>query len=197
VQAGVPAAAIWAEPRGLFFFRTARVSGPEGDLACEVLAITESGAVLRSAEPWADLDRCTLELNSAHRLDGSINWIEEDRAGLRFDDREQVRAILSRRELSHPYRAPRLGLNCELEIRLGSNCLRTQCHDISEGGVKVELELEDCEGQEAIITLDGLDPVNGRVMWSSRGRAGISFEHPIAAGEFTRWVTPRLNAMAD
>ena len=193
---GVPAAAIWAEPRNLFFFRTARLNGPEGEMACQLLALAESGAILRSAAALAPLDRCTIELNSVLRLDGSITWVEEERAGLEFDDREQVRKVLAGRELTFPYRAPRLGLTCALEIRLGSRRLRTECQDISEGGIKVALELPDCEGQEAIVALDGLDPVAGKVQWCRGGRAGIAFERPIPALEFTRWVTPRLEASA-
>ena len=196
VQAGIPASAIWAEPRSLFFFRTARLNGPAGEAICQVLALAESGAVLRSAEPLAPHDRCTLELNSIHRLDGSVIWADEDRVGLAFDEREQVRAVLSGRELAHPYRAPRLGLRCALEIRMGDRRVETECHDISESGIKVALALPDCEGEEAIVSLDGLEPVTGRVQWSHDGRAGISFERPIPAREFTRWVTPRLEALA-
>ena len=195
-RSGVPAAMIWAEPRNLFFFRTARLSGPEGEIACQLLALAESGAILRSAATLEPLDRCTLELNSVHRLDGSVTWVEEDRAGLEFDDRDQVRKVLAGREMSFPYRAPRLGLTCALEIRLGSRRLRTECHDISEGGIKVALELADCEGEEAIVALDGLDPVAGQVRWCRGGHAGIAFEQPIPSLEFTRWVTPRLGACA-
>jgi hypothetical protein len=193
---GVPAAAIWAEPRSLFFFRTARLSGPDGEAACQLIALAETGAILRSPASLVPLDRCILELNSVHRLGGSITWVEEDRIGLEFEDREQVRAELARRELSYPYRAPRLGLSCALEVRLGSRSLKTRCHDISEGGIKVELALADCEGAEAIVALDGLEPVTGQVRWCQGGRAGISFERPIHPREFTRWVTPRLEAQA-
>ena len=194
--AGIPAAAIWAEPRSLFFFRNARLNGPRGEAICQVLALAESGAVLRSGEPLAPLDRCTLELNSIHRLDGSVIWADEDRVGLAFDEREQVKAVLSGRALAHPYRAPRLGLRCALEIRLGDRRLETECHDISESGIKVALALPDCEGEEAIVSLEGLEPVAGKVQWSHGGRSGISFEQPIPAREFTRWVTPRLEALA-
>lgn len=196
VHSGVPAAAIWAEPRNLFFFRTARLAGPEVETSCQVIALTESGAILRSNAPLAPLDRCTLELNSVHRLAGAIVWVDEDRMGLGFDDREKVQAVLAARELSHPYRAPRLGLNCSLEIRLGSQRLTTQCHDISEAGIKIALEIADCEGAEAVVALEGLEPVTGRVQWSRGGLAGISFERPIPTEDFTRWVTPRLEAAA-
>jgi hypothetical protein len=192
----VSAAAIWAEPRSLFFFRTARLSGPEGEAICQLLALAESGAVLGSAASLAPLDRCTLELNSVHCLGGSITWVEEDRAGLEFDDRDQVREVLSGRQLSYPYRAPRLGLRCTLEVSLGVRRLKAQCHDISEGGIKVALAVDNIEGAEAIVALDGFGPVAGRVQWCRGGRAGISFEQPIPARDFTRWVTPRLEALA-
>jgi hypothetical protein len=192
----VPAAAIWAEPRSLFFFRTARLAGPGGETSCQVLALAESGAILRSSAPLAPFDRCTLELNSVHCLGGSVAWVEDERIGFEFDNRAQVQSMLAGRELSHPYRAPRLGLHCKLEIRLGAQRLTTECHDISEGGIKVALALAHCEGEEAIVALDGLEPVAGKVQWSQGGRAGISFEQPIPTPDFTRWLTPRLEALA-
>ncbi len=122
--------------------------------------------------------------------------MEEDKAGLEFDDREQVQDVLSGRELSYPYRAPRLALQCSLEIRLGGRRHKAKCQDISEGGIKVALAVDNIEGAEAIVALDGLGPVVGRVQWCGGGRAGISFEQPIPPAEFTRWVTPRLEACA-
>jgi hypothetical protein len=191
-----PAAAIWAEPRNLFFFRTGRLNGPEGEEICEILALAESGAILRSPPDLGLGDAITLELNSVHRLGGFVAWSEGGRIGLEFDDRRKVRAVLAGRELSHPYRAPRLGLRCALEIRLGSRRLKTECHDISEGGIKVELPAGHRAGSEAIVALDGLEPVAGQIRWWREGRAGISFEQPIPAGDFTRWVTTRLEPRA-
>jgi hypothetical protein len=193
--ASVSAPRIWAEPRNLFFFRTARLAGQEGEVLCEILALAESGAVLRANAAHDEGDLCALELNSLHRFPGKVAWTEEDRLGLEFDDREAVRKVLASRELSFPYRAPRLRLSCTLEVRLGTKRLKVRSQDISESGIKLELPA-DCSGEEAILSLDELGPVAGRVKWWRDGQAGISFERPIPSGAFTRWITPRLESCA-
>jgi hypothetical protein len=193
--ASVSAPRIWAEPRNLFFFRTARLAGKEGEALCEILALAESGAVLRANAAHDEGEGCALELNSLHHLPGKVAWTEEDRLGLEFDDRDAVRKVLASRELSFPYRAPRLHLRLTLEIRLGARRLEVRSQDMNESGIKLELPV-DCAGEEAILSLDGLGPVAGRVRWWRDGQAGISFARPIPSAAFTRWITPRLESCA-
>ena len=184
---------VWAEPRNLFFFRTGRLRSAETESVCEVIALAESGAIVRSPSPPAEGSLCNLELNSAHWLRGAVAWIDEDLLGLEFCDRTEVRDTLSRRETSFPYRAPRLRLASTLEISLGKQRLTVRCHDISESGIKVELP-EDRAGAEAALKLTGIGTVRGRVQWWRGGRAGISFLSPIPGGAFTRWLTQRLES---
>jgi hypothetical protein len=192
----VSAPFIWAEPRQLFFFRTGRLIGAEGDQPCEIMALTEGGAVVRSQAAYGIAERCTLEVNSAHHLPGSIAWVDEDRIGLEFIDRRAVRDVLTRRQAAFPYRPPRLGLRVGVEVRFGSKRLKTNCHDISEEGIKVDLPGDRARGEEAIVALDELGSIPGRVQWWREGRAGIAFERPIPADLFTRWVTARLEQKA-
>ena len=184
---------VWAEPRNLFFFRTGGLSGPEGDSTCEILAMTETGAVVRSELQLLVGDACTLEVNSAHLMQARIAWAEGNVFGLQLTDTRQVRDILSRRETAFPYRPPRLRLSATLQISLGAQRLDVRCQDISESGVKVEIE-KACEGEDARITVAGVGTLEGRVRWWRNGKAGISFDRPIPSETFTRWVTERLEA---
>lgn len=187
-----PAGVVWAEPRNLFFFRTAKLHGAEGEETCEVIALAESGAIIRATNAHEQGGRATLELNSVHRFEGRIAWADGNRIGLEFDDRQMVRDVLACRERSFPYRPPRINLRCELQVQLGARHLKTHSHDVSESGVKVELPADDCTGLEAVISLDGLKPVKGTVEWWREGRAGISFERPIPIATFAEWVTGQL-----
>ena len=186
---------VWAEPRSLFFFRTGRLCAADGDSICEILALTESGAVLRSDAPLVAGDCCMLELNSAHCMQSEVAWVDDGTMGLRFTNTRQVQDILARRQTSYPYRAPRLRLAATLELRLGSQKLKVRCQDISESGIKVELP-DDCSGETAEIELAGVGSLDGEVRWWREGKAGISFVRPIPAETFTRWVTERLEPRA-
>lgn len=186
---------VWAEPRSLFFFRTGRLFGDDGHSTCEILALAETGAVLRSEAALAEGDSCTLEVNSAHCMEAKVAWADNGVMGLRFTDRNQVQDILSRRQTSFPYRPPRLRLAATLEVRLGAQKLKLRCQDISESGIKVELP-DDCAGENARIELAGVGSFDGEVRWWRDGKAGISFARPIPSEAFTRWVTERLEPRA-
>ncbi|HEY5724136.1 MAG TPA: PilZ domain-containing protein [Allosphingosinicella sp.] len=186
---------VWAEPRNLFFFRTGRLSGPDGESICEIMALAETGAVLRAEAALGVGDSCTLEVNSAHSMQARVAWAEANLLGLQLTNTRQVRDILSRRETSFPYRAPRLRLAATLQIRLGAQHLQVRCRDISESGMKVEIE-EDISGASAQIDLEGVGNLEGQVRWWSNGKAGISFVRPIPSETFTRWVTDRLESRA-
>ena len=186
---------VWAEPRSLFFFRTGRLFAGAGHSICEILALAETGAVLRSETELGEGDSCTLELNSAHCMEAKVAWADDGVMGLSFTDRKQVQDILSRRQTSFPYRPPRLRLAATLEVRLGAQKLKVRCRDISESGIKVELP-DDCAGADAEIMLSGVGNVEGRVRWWREGKAGISFARPIPSEAFTRWVTERLEPRA-
>ena len=192
-----PAEVVWAEPRNLFFFRTAKLHGADGEETCDLLALAESGAVLRAATEHRQGSRATLELNSVHRFEGIIAWADGNKVGLAFDDRQLVRDVLACRIRSFPYRPPRIGLRCELKVRIGGRELRTHSHDVSESGIKVELPADDCTGMDALVSLDGLEPVKGTVEWWREGRAGISFERPIPIATFAEWVTSHLGRTGD
>lgn len=186
---------VWAEPRSLFFFRTGRLCGPEGESLCEIMALAETGAVVRAEAALAAGDDCTLEVNSAHRIQAKVAWAEGRMLGLQLTNTRQVRDILSRRQTSFPYRAPRLRLTATLQIRLGAQRLEVRCQDISESGIKVELP-DDCSGADARIELAGVGSLDGQVRWWRDGKAGISFVRPIPSEAFTRWVTDRLESRA-
>jgi hypothetical protein len=186
---------VWAEPRNLFFFRTGRLNGPDGESICEILALAETAAVVRAEAQLEVGCACELEVNSAHRMQAKVCWTDGTRLGLELVNTRQVRDILSRRETSFPYRAPRLRLSANLQISLGAQRLQVKCQDISESGMKVEIE-EECEGADARISLEGVGNVEGRVRWWRDGKAGISFLRPIPSDAFTRWVTERLESRA-
>jgi hypothetical protein len=174
-----PQAPIWAEPRHLFFFRLGTLLGGGEQRPIEILALAESGAIVRTGETLQEGAALVLELNSHHRFAVRVEWSSDTLAGLEFEDREQVREILAGRDRAYPYRAPRLELAAEIVLRLGDTCLTAQAKDVSEGGIKVELAEPGHVGREAKVIVPGMAPVAGRILWCRDGRAGISFDRPL------------------
>lgn len=178
-EEGHPQAPIWAEPRHLFFFRLGTLIGEGEQRPVEILALAESGTIVRACERLEEGARRVLELNSHHRFDVQVEWCSDTLAGLEFVDREHVRATLAGRDRAHPYRAPRHEIATEIVLRLGETCLTARARDVSEGGIKVELAEPGHVGSEASVIVPGIPPVVGRILWCRDGRAGISFERPL------------------
>jgi hypothetical protein len=188
------AAPIWAEPGDLFFFRLGTLLGDGTQRQVEILALAESGAIVRTPERL-DSDRpFVLELNSHHRFPTRVDWSSGDLVGLEFEDRAQVRETLAARDRSHPYRAPRLKLAVEVLLRLGETCITARARDVSEGGIKVELAEAGYVGREAAVIVPGMPPVAGRISWCRDGQAGISFEPPIAFASLADCFTRQKEA---
>ena len=174
-----PHAPIWAEPRHLFFFRLGTLLGDGAARPVEILALAESGAIVRIERSLNEGERLVLELNSHHRFEVRVEWSSDSLAGLEFEDREAVRSTLAARDRAHPYRAPRLEIATEILLRLGETCLTARAKDVSEGGIKVELAEPEHVGREAKVIVPGMPPVAGRILWCRDGRAGIEFERPL------------------
>lgn len=174
-----PQVPIWAEPRQLFFFRLATLLGAGEQKPIEILALAESGAIVRTGESLPEGASLVLEVNSHHRFAVRVEWSSDSLAGLEFEDRDSVRETLAGRDRAHPYRAPRLELEADVVLRLGETCVTARARDVSEGGIKVELAEPEHVGRDASVIVPGLPPVAGRVLWYRDGRAGISFERPL------------------
>jgi hypothetical protein len=184
-------APIWAEPRHLFYFRLATLIGDGEQKPIEILALAESGAIVRAGDRLEEGALRVLELNSHHRFDVRVEWSSDSVAGLEFVDREHVRATLAGRDRAHPYRAPRLELAAEIVLRLGETCVTARARDVSEGGIKVELSEPGHVGREANVIVPGIPPVAGRILWCRDGRAGISFERPLPFRSLVDCLTRR------
>jgi hypothetical protein len=174
-----PRTPIWAEPPDLFFFRLGTLVAAGAQTGVEIVALAESGAIVRIGESIDADQPLALELNSQHRFPARVEWSSGDLVGLEFEDRAAVREILAARDRTHAYRPPRLKLATDVVLRLGDACITARALDVSEGGIKVDLDETGYVGREAGVIVPGMPPVAGRVKWCRGGRTGISFEQPL------------------
>ena len=138
-------------------------------------------------------DHVELELSS-QRIPGSIIWIRDEMAGMKFDQDVDLGELLAGRKPRHGFRPrpPRLEIPCKASVRVGKTYYTVDVHDISLGGIKVEPIEEYCVGKKVVVVVESLRPAKGEVRWYSDRRAGIVFERPLEFEELAEWCGKRL-----
>jgi len=134
-----------------------------------------------------------LEL-STQRIPGSIIWIRDEMAGIKFDQDVDLGELLAGRKPRHGFRPrpPRLQIPCKASVRVGKTYYTVDVHDISLGGIKVQPIEEYYVGKKVILVIESLRPVKGEVRWYSDRRAGIVFDQALNFDELAEWVGKRL-----
>ena len=138
-------------------------------------------------------DHVELELSS-QRIPGSIIWIRDEMAGMKFDQDVDLGELLAGRKPRHGFRPrpPRLEIPCKASVRVGKTYYTVDVHDISLGGIKVQPIEEYCVGKKVIVVVESLRPIKGEVRWYSDRRAGIVFDQALDFDELAEWVGKRL-----
>ena len=135
--------------------------------------------------------RVAVELKTNHRIEGTVSWLQENNAGITFDepiDVEEILASHSGLEDGWRPRLPRVEIDCLATLRVGARVYGVSTRDISQGGVKIETDEPLDEGQEVVITLDKFRPVQGVVRWYQDGICGIAFNQVIPFRELMGWL---------
>ena len=138
-------------------------------------------------------EKVSVELSS-QRIPGSVVWIRDDMAGIKFDQNVDLGELLAGRKPRHGFRPrpPRLDIPCKASVRVGKTYYTVDVRDISLGGIKVEPIAEYCVGKNVLVVVESLRPVKGEVRWYSDRRAGIVFERPLDFDELSEWIGKRL-----
>lgn len=76
-------------------------------------------------------------------------------------------------------RSPRVKVNCEAIMMIGSERHAIRLIDISTGGAGVLVSMPVAAGERVVIIVDQSIVLPGSVVWSVEGRAGIVFETPL------------------
>lgn len=154
-----------------------------GGLTAEVIAPHEVGTELQ------------IELDSEHRIPGTVVWTREGLAGVKFNESFDVRALFSERTqpAEQQKRPPRVEVSCAATIRIGNLYHKVEVRDISLGGMKVELQDPTCVGREVTVSVESLRPVCGTVGWYRDGHAGIVFDEAFGFAELAQWLAKRID----
>jgi len=157
---------------------------------CLIRNISSGGLMAHVYAPHAIGDRVEIELKSDERLVGEVIWVKDGHVGVRFDGAVEVSDILTHRPGvdGRKSRAPRLDVTCRARLKVGEDRYRVQIRDISQGGVKVEIDEALDADSDVLVSVDGLAPIKGVVRWWRDGVAGIAFLRSIPFDALTGWL---------
>jgi hypothetical protein len=158
---------------------------------CLIRNISAGGLMAHVYSRMQPGQRVGVELKSNHRIEGSVSWIQDNNAGIAFDERIDVEEMLASHTLLENGwrpRLPRVEIDCLATLRVGAHVYGVSTRDISQGGVKIETDEPLEEGQEVVLTMERFRPVQGMVRWYQDGLCGIAFNQVIPFRELMGWL---------
>lgn len=174
--------------RQLTLFRVGSLMIGERRELCLIKNISAGGMMIRAycaIEPGTGV---SVELKCGEPVKGSVLWVETDSVGVAFDEPVDVVELLTTSMEGPRPRMPRIEVDCVASIRAGADVHRMVARDVSQGGIKIETEIELGVGDGVIVTLPGLEPIAGVVRWSDSGCYGVTFNRVIPLPELVGWL---------
>jgi hypothetical protein len=126
---------------------------------------------------------------------GRIVWLNDEIAGMTFDEKLDAAVLLRVRQKLKPNRRramPRLDVQASAVVRAGGKTSRVEVCDISSLGVRVRSKLPLRAGDRAIVEFSDLPSLPGFVRWADGDHAGLAFEAPIPMQIIAHWIEGRV-----
>jgi hypothetical protein len=164
--------------------------GGEREL-CLVRNVSEGGMRAYVYSPLQVGDHVTVELKTDRQIRGSVSWTREHDVGVQFEERIDVEELLAASvpgESARSGRMPRVDVDRLGELRIGSRLYPINTCDMSQGGVRIEIDHPLEVGEAVVLSLTKLRPIGGSVRWYKGGMGGIAFNQVIPFHELMRWL---------
>lgn len=184
----------WPERRGAHRFltvlRVGKLMSGQSQQLCLIRNISAGGLMAHVYAPTQVGERVEIELKADQPLTGEIVWLRDDHIGVRFDGEIEVQSILTGRSTAdgRKPRAPRIEVSGRARLKINNFYYRVELRDLSQGGVRVELDDPPRVGDDAVITIEGMEQMSAIVRWAQDGEVGLSFIKPIAFDTLIRWL---------
>lgn len=179
--------------------RVAKLTTAHSEALCRIRNISAGGLTAETPTRHKVGEQVCVELSPHQKISGVVAWMTDSAVGIEFEQDVDLEVALTHKmpagDVSH--RPPRINLSCRAVVRIGAIYHTAEVHDISQGGIKVELGDPRCVGDDAVVTVDGLRPVHGTVRWQKNGRAGIAFHQPIPFQVLASWFGERLRIASE
>jgi hypothetical protein len=187
-------------PRAVTIMRVGKLISDDGEELCRIKNISAGGIMAEAGSLRAIGEVVSVELKNDQQVTGKVVWTRGATLGIRFDQNVDVGEVLASRtsQKGRNSRAPRMEVPCLARLRVGAKYYGVQVRDISQGGIKIEIDDPYCvPGREAVITVQGLRSVEGIVRWCRGGTAGVAFKQMIPFDELTHWLGSRIAATSE
>ena len=160
---------------------------------CLIRNISAGGVLAHVYSQLTPGQQVSVELKTSQPVTGVVVWTRGGNAGIQFDSAMDVAELLTTPQSTDTAwrpRTPRVEIDRMATLRAGARTCWVHARDISQSGVKIELDEDDAPGvgETVVVTLEGFRPLAGVVAWSSEGRCGISFNGLIPFGDLIDWL---------
>jgi hypothetical protein len=181
------------ETRHLTILRVGALIGAGGRELCLIRNISAGGLMAHVYSHHSTGSPVSVELKSNQAVPGKVVWADESNVGIEFDSPIDVEEMLSgQAALDNGWRPrlPRVEVDRLATLRCGARLYGVNTRDISQGGVKIEIDQPFEVGREVVLTMERFRPLAGVVRWCNDGLAGIAFNHLIPFHELMEWLKP-------
>jgi hypothetical protein len=155
---------------------------------CLIRNVSAGGMLIRPYSPLAVGTAVSIELKHGETVSGVARWMEDGLVGIAFDEPIDILALLTAADDAPQPRMPRIELSCTAWVREDAEIYRTRTINISQGGMCVEGDPRPQLNSKVIVSLAGLEPIPGRVMWKEDDRCGIGFNRVLAVTELMNFL---------
>lgn len=160
---------------------------------CLIRNISHGGLMLRVFAAHEVGDAVTVELKSDCTVSGTVAWTRDESVGVTFQ--EPIDALEVLRNDPGPDgrlpRAPRLNLHSPARLRVGDHDWPIELCDLSQGGAKIKIRDTLAVGDEVLLIVNGLKPVNAVVRWQVGDHAGLAFIGSVPLADLVAWINDR------
>ena len=153
--------------------------------------ISPIGTTVRGVVTQRPGDEIAIELPTGQRPAGTIDWVADGEAGIRFRQPIDMFALLNRQLVSQPGERrtmPRVELRCPVGIRWSGSVAATTLRNISARGLQVEGEGLPPRDTFVALFIDGLVVPAGEVVWRKGNLAGIELMEDLCWSSIMPWI---------
>ncbi len=136
-------------------------------------------------------DRICVELKTDDQTHGTITWACDGDIGVQFDEKIDVEGLLAShlaQEGGRRPRMPRVDVDRLGELRIGARFYPVNTRNMSQGGVRIEIDHPLVVGEAVVLSLEKFRPVDGTIRWFRENTGGIAFNQVIPFHELMRWL---------
>lgn len=153
--------------------------------------ISPLGTTIRGVFTQMPGDDVSIELPTGQRPAGTVEWVADGEAGIRFRQPIDMLALLNRKLVSQPGERrtmPRVELRCPVGIKWSGFRAAAMLRNISAHGLQVESAGLPPRDTFVALFIDGLVVPAGEVVWRKGELAGIELMEELSWSSIMPWI---------